>query len=130
MKKHIIIILIVAVMLGYAREFMPSGQTVGFVFDSLRIDSQWYWFILFKDIRSVLLVLALWLATPKKSGLLKFAISIFGVMILFVPINFVLFYSAPFHILAFTVKLAVSIGVGFLIMYFNDRDTDNSSFRD
>ncbi len=118
-NKYIILALIISVFLGYARELMPYGETVGFVYNSIRIDSQWYWFVLFKDLRSVILVWLAWHLIPWEQKLLKIAASIFATMITMVPINFILFYSAPFHSPAFILKIVVSLLVGY-ILYFND----------
>ena len=97
------------------------------MYNELRIDSQWYWFILFKDLRSVLLVWLAWSLIPKNNGIIRLAASIFAVMITLVPINFILFYSAPFPAIVFIIKLIVSIVVAFLINYLDNESIGNNS---
>lgn len=93
--------------------------------------SEWYWYILYKDLTMVLLAWALWVhGIPRKLLTIKLAASIFCTYITIAPIYFVLFYHVPFPEIVLPVKVAVSILVGFFIFKFNDRvpnDNDVSS---
>ena len=42
-------------------------------------------------------------------------VSVFSVMITLIPINFMLFYSAPFYVWSFIIKVVLSLGIGYLI---------------
>jgi len=101
---------------------------IGFPFgDVTAIDSQWYWYIVFKDLRSVLLVWALWVyAIPREAKVIKLGASVFCVLITLVPINFVLFYSAPFLGIWFVLKLAIAALIGYAVTHFNGGDLDNT----
>ena len=97
---------------------MPNGEAVGFSYNSLRIDSQWYWFLLFKDIRSVILVWMVWFLIPKNDAVLRLGASVFCVIITLVPINFILFYSAPFNVWSFILKVFLSLTIGYFLTYY------------
>ncbi len=118
MKKITIPLVVLCVFIGYAYELMPSGITMTFPFSNRTLLSNWYWFILFKDLRSVLLVWMLWINIPNRASVIKLFVAIFAVMITLVPVYFVLFYSAPFYIGVFIVKVVLSLGLGYLITYY------------
>ena len=108
--------------LGYAWEFFPRDVRVDFPYNTRDMNIMWYVSYLSKDIRSVILVWALWAyGIPKKDKLLKLGVSIFCIMLTMVPIFFVLFHSAPFHYGWFAVKVVISIIIGFIITYFDGR---------
>lgn len=129
MNKIIIISIVFSVFVGYAHEFTPNGITMTFPFSNRTLISDWYWFILFKDIRSVFLVWAVWHMIPNNEYAIKLSVTVFAIMLTFIPIYFILFYSAPFHAISFGIKLAVSIIIGFLITYNNDRMRNSTNTR-
>lgn len=119
---YIILILFTCVFLEYVPELHKNGDTMTFPFSNLTISSWWYWYIVYKDLKMVLLAWALWVyGIPKKFSLIKLAGSIACTFITIVPIYFILFYSAPFPVLVFTIKVFASILVGIFIYKFNDR---------
>lgn len=128
---YIILILFVCVFLEYAPELHKNGGTMTFPFSNLTISSWWYWYIVYKDLTVVLLAWALWVyAIPKKLKVIKAAAAIFCTYITIVPVYFILFYSVPFPVWVYSVKIGSSILVGFFIFKFNDRmpnDNDVSS---
>lgn len=127
MKKITIPLVVLCVFIGYAYELMPSGITMTFPFSNRTLLSNWYWFILFKDLRSVLLVWMLWINIPNRASVIKLFVAIFAVMITLVPVYFMLFYSAPFHMVAILSKMIISVVAGFLITYLTHGDSDNNN---
>jgi len=110
------------VFLGYAWEFFPKNIRVDFPYNTRDMNIQWYVSYLSKDLRSVFLAWGLWIyGIPRKETLIKLGASVFCVMLTMVPINFVLFHSAPFHYGWFAFKVVVSIMIGIFITYFDDR---------
>ncbi len=88
----------------------------------LTIPSEWYWYILYKDLTVVILAWSLWYYTiPKELKVIKLSGSIFCTYITIVPIYFVLFYSVPFPVWVFFTKVLASSLVGFFIYKLNDR---------
>lgn len=119
---YIILILFACVFLEYLPDIHKSGITMTFPFNDLTITSEWYWYIVYKDLKMVLLAWALWAyGIPKNLPIIKLSGSIACTFITIVPIYFILFYSVPFPLLVFSIKIVTSILVGIFIYKFNGR---------
>jgi len=125
--NYIIPILILIVFLGYVWEFFPTNETWGFPHSPLlsdgseiRISKQWYIAVLADKVRYVILAWALWFfAVPSTPKVLKFGAAIFCVKLTFVPINWMLFYMAPFKEERYFIMICLSILIGLFLTYLN-----------
>ncbi len=118
---------ILIVFLGYAYEFFSLKETWGFPYsdplssgEEIRISKQWYIAVLFDKLRYVILSWALWFyAIPRSQTIVKLGAAIFCVKLTFVPINWMLFYMAPFKEERFLLMVILSIIIGLTITHFN-----------
>lgn len=121
--KYLCIILALAgcVFLEYIPDFYKSGIDITFPFSDMTQKSQWYWYIVYKDLQIVVLAWALWFwAIPKELKIIKAGVAIFCTFLTLAPIYFVLFYSVPYTEWVFAIKVAVSILIGFFYFKYND----------
>lgn len=100
----------------YIPDFYESGITMEFPLNDLTISSEWYWYVVYKDLQIVVLAWALWiLAIPKELKFTKAASAVFCTFITLAPIYFILFYSVPYPEWVFAIKAAATILIGAII---------------